>query len=81
MPDTLERAISRFCPGPDEGAETVHSRVTAAAFRAAVEQRLVLAASETGPATLQLNFYVDPVEGHDDYLVSMALAAGRPGSY
>jgi len=42
MPDPLQRAISRFRPGrPAAGGNgTAAARISAAAFRAAVEQRL-----------------------------------------
>ncbi|MBI2913572.1 MAG: hypothetical protein HYY03_06600 [Chloroflexi bacterium] len=42
MPDALQRALSRFRPGRPaaDGDGAVAARISAAAFRAAVEQRL-----------------------------------------
>ncbi len=42
MPDPLQRALSRFRPTtrPPDGDASAAARISAAAFRAAVEQRL-----------------------------------------
>ncbi len=63
MTDTLERAISRFRPVSRDGEEPVQARVTAAAFRAAVEQRLAGVERDIGEIKSRVNGLIFVVIG------------------
>lgn len=62
MSSQLERAIARFRPAPEEPA-TAHSRITAAAFRAAVEQRLRSLEREMGELKGRINGLIFLIAG------------------
>ena len=54
MPDSLERAIGRFRRVPERNGRTP-ARISAAAFRAAVEQRLAALERDVGDLKGRIN--------------------------
>jgi hypothetical protein len=55
MTHSLERALSRFRRAPENGSGPVYSRISAAAFRAAVEQRLAALERDLGEIKTRIN--------------------------
>jgi hypothetical protein len=63
MTDQLTRAIARFRPGSTTPAADVAARISAAAFRASVEQRLRNLERDSGDLKARLNGLIFLVAG------------------
>ncbi len=63
MSQSLEHAVARFRSHPGDGAGAVDARVSAAAFRAAVEQRMQNLERDIGELKSRLNGLIFVVLG------------------
>jgi hypothetical protein len=63
MPDTLERAIARFRPRPKATPDDAPARISAAAFRASIAQRMRNLERDVGEVKGRINGLIFVVIG------------------